>query len=112
SHCYQPVIQPSTSKPVMPLAAAKSIYFLALAVVAPCLPPAMPQVALLRCISHQMPTYLAGFIQSVSAILEGSLRFSIRCDSIKAPAVFPRSEERRVGTARRSQTRGSRETGN
>src|SRR2546427_696238 len=75
----QPTFQPSTSTPPNPLAAAKSMYRFAFAVVAPCLGPAL-HVIVPMCMPHQMPTYFMGLIQLVLSSLFGGLRFRPRTD--------------------------------
>src|ERR1043166_8484522 len=74
----QPLFQPSIKPPPKPFLAAKSMYRLAFAVVAPCFGPEF-HVALSRCIAHQMPTYFIGFTQLTSPSWLGSLRFRIIC---------------------------------
>src|SRR3569833_2466594 len=73
-----PLFQPSTRTPLNPFAAAKSIIFFALAVVAPCFGPEF-QVARSRCIAHQMPTYFIGLTQLTSPSLLGSFWFRMIC---------------------------------
>src|SRR3546814_12143453 len=70
---FQPLFHPSTSTPPKPFFAAKSIYCLVRAVVAPWLGPSA-QLHGPRIIPHQMPIYFIGLNQLTS-----------------------RSEERRVG---------------
>src|SRR3989442_10430802 len=67
------MFQPSTSTPPRPFAAAKSMYRLLFAVVAPCLGPEL-HVIVLMCMPHQMPTYFIGLIQSVFGMTLGGLR--------------------------------------
>src|SRR5258708_3030997 len=78
----QPWFQPSTSTPLKPYLAAKSMYRRVFFVVAP-RPSELSSPGLLgcqvycpRCIPHQMPTYLPGLIHEVSAMREGGLRLS------------------------------------
>src|SRR5262245_29368627 len=68
------MFHPSTSTPPNPFAAAKSMYFLVFAVVAPCFGPDA-QVIVLMCIPHQMPTYFIGLIQSVLGSTLGGFKF-------------------------------------
>jgi hypothetical protein len=99
----QPRFQPSTSTPRKPCFAAKSMWRLALAVVAPCLLP-LAQVERSRCISHHTPTNLAGWNQLTSPSRLGSLRLSSRLDSYSAPAVVATRKVRHgvVNAPRRS----------
>src|SRR3954471_2386140 len=69
----QPTFHPSTSTPPSPFAAAKSMYCLVFAEVAPCFGPEL-QVMVLMCMPHQMPTYFMGLIQLTSLKTLGGLR--------------------------------------
>src|SRR2546428_13415750 len=75
----QPRFQPSTNTPPSPLAAAKSMYRFAFAVVAPCLGPAL-HVIVPMCMPHQMPTYFMGLIQLVLSSLFGGVGVRPRTD--------------------------------
>ena len=80
-----PSFHPSNKTPSISLAAAKSIYFLALAVVAPWRS-SIFQVSTPKCIPHHTPTYFKGRIQSVVSSTQGSFRFKIKEELISPTA--------------------------
>src|SRR5258708_16191295 len=78
-----PLFHPSTSTPLKPYFAAKSMYLVVFSVVAPrpsvLSSPGLPgfQVYLARCIPHQMPMYFPGLIHDVSEMRLGGFRLSV-----------------------------------
>ena len=78
----QPAAQPSIRTSLMPCFEAKSIYFMPLSLVAPCLDPSS-QVHFPMIIPHHMPIYLEGLIHDASSTKLGSLQLSIKSDIIK-----------------------------